>query len=105
MGEKEAKSAEGAIDRDKWGKGEKGELAAKCPKGCKKEYRIPPAMGIARVGNSPDQYFLGAEKESDDIPSEFYTLNTASPTTLPAATTISTTADKTIYKDKASTKT
>ncbi len=28
----------------------------------KKEYRISPAIGVARVGNSPDEFYIGPEK-------------------------------------------
>jgi hypothetical protein len=103
MGEAEARSAESAIDRDKWGRGEPGDVKKKCPKGCKREYRIHPAIGLARVGNSPDQFFIGPEKESDQTPTSFFTLNVASPTKMPAESTVN--AGDNIYKDKKTTTT
>jgi hypothetical protein len=97
MGEANARGAERAIDRDRWGKGEKGDLKAKCPGGCKREFRIHPAMGVARVGNSADQYFIGAEKESDDTPTTFFTLNVADPSKMPASAPVH--RGDNIYKD------
>jgi hypothetical protein len=100
MGEAQARGAERAIDRDRWGRGEPGDTKKDCPAGCRKMYRIHPAIGVARVGNSPDQYFIGAETESFQNPSSFFRLNQADPTKMPEEIKIATTGDKTIYKDK-----
>lgn len=36
-------------------------------------YKIHPAIGIARVGNSPDEFFIGPERigERPDPPGDF----------------------------------
>jgi hypothetical protein len=97
----DAKGAESTIERDKWGKGEPGKVKQTCPGGCKKMYRIHPSVGVARVGNAPDQYFIGAETESFKTPDRFYTLE-ADPKK-PSKETLVTDAvnnpDKTTYKD------
>lgn len=47
--------------------------ARACPK-YRVIYRIHPAIGIARVGSSPTQFFIGPERMSDTLPTEFYEL-------------------------------
>ena len=42
---------------------------SKSKKGPKIEYcRISPAIGIGRLGNSPDQFFIGPEVPGDRTP-------------------------------------
>ncbi len=74
MASEDAKAAAGTIDRDTWGFGKPGDIAATCPKKCKREYRIHPAIGVARVGNSETEYFLGAETETFQKPLRFFTI-------------------------------
>src|SRR5215216_6490556 len=71
MGEDAAKAAASAIDADGWGAGKPGDVQAKCPGKCKTMYRIHPAIGVARVGDSPDEFFIGAETDNYKSPENF----------------------------------
>ena len=99
MAIEDAKAAEGAIDSDNWGYGKPGDVAATCPK-CKHEYRIHPAIGVARVGNSETEYFLGAELERYQV-ERFFTLDKDPKSKKhPVETQIAASAQKTVFKDK-----
>lgn len=99
MGEGSAREAAAAIDRDQWARAKPGDLKAVCPKKAKFTYRIHPAIGIARVGDSPNEFFIGAETENFKGPESFCTLDTAKNTY--STQLISSTPHKARFKDKA----
>jgi hypothetical protein len=100
MGEDAAKAAASAIEADGWGAGKPGDVQAKCPGKCKTMYRIHPAIGVARVGDSPDEFFIGAETDNYKSPENFCLLD-PSPAKGFSELPRTSKADGTRFKDKA----
>ena len=97
MAAEDAKAGVAATNRDEW-YGEAADVAT-TPLKRKRVYRIHPAIGVARVGNAPDEYFIGPETEAFKTPERFFTLP-AKKTKMPVETLVSASPEKTVYKDK-----
>jgi len=99
MGKNAARAAASAIERDTWGAGAPGNVKEACPGACRKIYRIHPAVGVARVGDSPWQFFIGAEVDTFRGPEKVCELF-ADPAKGYSEKLVSSTVDKTRFKDK-----